>query len=271
MPARVPQAQKYRHYKPKDLAVVRIDGKDIYLGKYGSPESRERYGRLIAEWFATGRVEPTKPLPMAQQPPAPLTIAELILAYWKHAETYYRTREGKPTQEQDNLRVALRPLRKLYGRTPARDFGPLALQAVRQDMIRSGLCRTTINARANRIRRVFKWAVSVEMIPASVTHALRDVDGLSEGRSEAREADAVEPVPIGVVEATLPHLPRPVAAMVRLQLLTGCRAGEVMAMRGCDLTPGDPTWEYRPAHHKNEWRGQELTFPTDSGRGLGIM
>lgn len=40
---------KYRHYKPKNLAVVRIDGRDHYLGKYGSPESREKYHRLLAE------------------------------------------------------------------------------------------------------------------------------------------------------------------------------------------------------------------------------
>ena len=45
--------------------------------------------------------------------------------------------------------------------------------------------------------------------------------------------------------------------MVQLQLLTGCRAGEVMVMRGCELTPGDPNWVYRPHLHKNSWRGQE--------------
>jgi integrase len=72
----------------------------------------------------------------------------------------------------------------------------------------------------------------------------------------AREAEPVGPVPIEHVEAVLPRLPRPVAAMVRLQLLCGCRAGEVMVMRGCDLTPGDPVWEYRPARHKNSWRGK---------------
>jgi hypothetical protein len=38
---------KYGHYKPKDLAVVRIDGHDHYLGKYGSPESWEKYHRLL--------------------------------------------------------------------------------------------------------------------------------------------------------------------------------------------------------------------------------
>jgi len=42
----------YRHYRPKNLAVVRIDGKDHYLGPYGSEASYERYHRLIADWLA---------------------------------------------------------------------------------------------------------------------------------------------------------------------------------------------------------------------------
>ena len=39
----------YRLHKTSGRAVVTIDGREIYLGKYGSAESRERYGRLIAE------------------------------------------------------------------------------------------------------------------------------------------------------------------------------------------------------------------------------
>jgi integrase len=128
-------------------------------------------------------------------------------------------------------------------------------------MIKSGLARTTINARVNRVRRVFKWAASVELVPSSVVEALRTVDGLREGRTVAREAEPVGPVPVGRVEVTLPWLPRPVAAMVRLQLLCGCRTGEVMAMRGCDLTTGDPVWEFRPARHKNRWRGKARVIP----------
>ena len=38
-----PRDPKYRHDKPKALAVVRIDGRDHSLGKYGSSESWERY------------------------------------------------------------------------------------------------------------------------------------------------------------------------------------------------------------------------------------
>src|SRR5262249_41143704 len=48
-----------------------------------------------------------------------------------------------------------------------------------------------------------------------------------------------------------------VAAMARLQLLTGMRAGEAMVMRACDLTTGGPTWTYRPHKHKGKQRGKD--------------
>jgi hypothetical protein len=51
---RTPSLPNYRHYRPKDLAVVRIDGRDHDLGPYGSPESRERYWRLVTDWNLSG-------------------------------------------------------------------------------------------------------------------------------------------------------------------------------------------------------------------------
>lgn len=42
----------YSLHKATGQAQVRINGKDHYLGAYGSPESREIYEDLIAEWFA---------------------------------------------------------------------------------------------------------------------------------------------------------------------------------------------------------------------------
>ena len=44
--AKVP---KHCLLKPRGLAYVRIRGRVRYLGKYGTPESREAYGRLVAE------------------------------------------------------------------------------------------------------------------------------------------------------------------------------------------------------------------------------
>lgn len=125
---------KYRRYKLKNLAVVRIDGRDIYLGKFNLPESLEESGRVLAEWRSTEST-PLLQTPSSEQLHAVgVTIAELILTFWEHAETFYRRPDGTPTGEADNYRHAFRPLRALYASTPAKDFGPLALKAVRQDI-----------------------------------------------------------------------------------------------------------------------------------------
>src|SRR5438874_1183111 len=117
MPAKSSQVPKYRHYKPKNLAVVRIDGKDHYLGKYGTDESRERYRRVIAEHLAT----PSPESPPRYQPSRDqgMAVGELIVAYWDRHVTSYYVKHGRPTSEQDNIRQALRFLRRLYGLVPA--------------------------------------------------------------------------------------------------------------------------------------------------------
>jgi integrase len=244
----------YRLHKPTGQAVVRLDGRDFYLGKHGTEASREKYRRTIAEWL-TASVTPTSAAP-SKQPVTVPTVAEIILAFWRHAEVHYRSSDGTTSEELGNIKAALRPLRSLYGDTPARDFGPLALRAVRDSMIGTGLARTSVNARVDRIRRAFRWAASVELVPSSVVQALSTVAGLQKGRTTARETEAVGPVPIDHVERTLPFLSRPVAALVRLQLLTGMRPGEACAMRGRDLTPGEVAWTYRPGSHKTAWRGK---------------
>ena len=245
----------YRCYKPKNLGLVVLNGKQHYLGPYGTPESLAEYNRLIQEYLAT-----TQTVADAKASPEGATIGEMIVAFWEHAEKHYRHPDGTPSGELVNLKVALKPLRKLYSQTPARYFGPVGLRAIRDDMVKSGLSRNSVNARINRVRRVFKWATSVELIPPGVVQALATVAGLQRGRTEARETRAVGPVAVERVEATLPYLPRPIAAMVRLQLLTGMRPGEACSMRARNLTPGEPTWKYRPESHKTAHRGRDRTI-----------
>lgn len=76
------------------------------------------------------------------------------------------------------------------------------------------------------------------------------------GRGQVRESEPVEPVALDVVEATLPLLPTPVAAMVRLQLLSGCRPAEVINLTLDQIDRSGPVWAYRPTHHKNVHRGK---------------
>jgi integrase len=293
------------------LGVVTFNGKDHYLGHW--PEGhknppgavRSAYDRIVSEWLAAGRRLQAIP---AEQP-ASVSVNELLVAFWRHAEQHYRDLEGRTTDELENLRDALRPLRELYGTLPAAEFSPLKLKSVRQKLLDSrrylvrftivgdeeatilerwvwernfrqtettcealwqknwqpaevldsakALSRGVINARIRRIVRVFRWAVTEEIIPETVHRALAAVPGLQQGRTEAPESEGVKPVAVEVVQAALPKMPAPVAAMVQLQLLTGMRAGEVMVMRAIDLNTSGPVWTYVPHKHKNQYRRLE--------------
>src|SRR5579871_5220319 len=116
----------YRHHKPTGQAVVTLAGRDIYLGRYGTAKSRKEYRRIVSEWLTQDR----SPLPPRNQ----LLVVNLIHSYWQHAKRYY-VRNGKSTGELHPLKLALRPVKKLYGHVPAQEFGPLALKSVRQSLI----------------------------------------------------------------------------------------------------------------------------------------
>ena len=73
----------------------------------------------------------------------------------------------------------------------------------------------------------------------------------------ARETEPVRPVPLAQVEAVLPFLSRQVKAMVRLQLVTGARGGELCSIRTCDLDTTGEVWTYKPAKHKTSHRDIE--------------
>lgn len=83
------------------------------------------------------------------------------------------------------------------------------------------------------------------------------VASLAKGKTAARETGKTPPIPDGDVEAVLPHLPPPVAAMAQIQLLTGTRPQEVIHLRACDLTEGDGVWYYAPSVHKTEHLDRE--------------
>lgn len=244
----------YRLHKPKGLAVVRLNGRDIYLGKYGTPASKASYDRVIAEWLANGKQLPP-PSSREPLPQSSVTVNDLILAFMEHAKGYY-VKNGQPTGEIPNLKEALRPLTTLYGLSPVTQFTPSALKAVRQSIVDSGVCRNVVNARVNRIRRMFKWGVESEMVPSAVLFALQAVSPLKRGRTEAPETKPVEPVADELVEPVLRVVSRQIAAMIRLQRITGMRPNEVTAMRRGDIDMSGKTWTYVPASHKTEHHGR---------------
>ncbi len=90
-------------------ARVTIKGKDHYLGKYGSPESKARYEKLVRRHLANRlRDEMASSVALVTD----ITVNEAAVRYLAHAEQYY-VKNGVVTNQVRMIRLA-RP-----GRTPA--------------------------------------------------------------------------------------------------------------------------------------------------------
>ncbi|VAX36885.1 hypothetical protein MNBD_PLANCTO02-3090, partial [hydrothermal vent metagenome] len=256
MTGRPKKVPKYGKHKASGQAVVCIEGRDRYLGVYGTSQSHEKYHRLISEHFGNGKTPKVFEV-AARTRSSDLTIVELIAAYWEHAENYY-VKNGKPTSEQTSLKLAFRPLNELYGTSLVSQFGPLALEVVRDKMIESGITRKRINQHVCRIRRMFKWGVSKELLPVAIYEALMTLEGLRKGRSNAKESTPIKPIEWLIVEKTLPFLPAQIQTMIRVQLLIGCRPEEITLIRSCDIFDRDQeVWVYIPESHKMEHHDRE--------------
>ncbi|MHC5120472.1 MAG: tyrosine-type recombinase/integrase [Planctomycetota bacterium] len=199
-------------------------------------------------------------------------IPDLVRAYMGYARAYYVDPAGLPTQEATHIKKTLEVLLDCFPALPIEEFGPLRLKEVREVMIEKKLCRNQINQRIGRIRRMFKWAVSEQIVSPVILHGLQAVAGLKRGRTRAKESKRILPVDERNVYAILPYTTPVVAAMIELQLLTGMRPTEMCLLRPCDLDRSESVWHYYPEKHKNAYRnierivsigprGQELLRP----------
>ena len=237
---------RYLLHKATGQARVRINGKDLYLGKHGSPESRAKYDEVVAEWLRDNR----------EGHKHRLTIGELSLQYMAHAGMYYR-KNGKPTSEISCIKIALRFLNRTFSNSLVFEFDVVKLESIQQAMVEEGFVRTSINRHVGRIRRMFRWGQRKRIVPREVLPDLQCLDDLKSGRSDAVESEPVKPVPLSLIDSIEPFVSRQVWAMVQLQLLTGARPGEIRIMRACDIIMTGRIWEYRPRSHKAEHHGKD--------------
>ena len=87
MPRRSSRIPVYCLHKASGQAVVRLDGRDHYLGPHDTEESRERYAALIAEWLTHKHSGDH----LSVTPDLNLTLNELLAAYLRYADRYYAT------------------------------------------------------------------------------------------------------------------------------------------------------------------------------------
>ncbi len=292
-PARKPPA--YRHFKPRNQGVVRIAGKDYYLGEYQSQQSWRRYNQLLAELFfaepaANSLAQNTAPAQVAVKAPeplvAPLRIGELTMRFQVHANAYY-VKDGKPTSEAETIKRSLVFLNRMFCEEPANSFTSKKLELVRESVagdpvtktrkkkgkgakgqtetvvLHATKSRSTANRYTARIKQMFKWAVHEELVDPGVYERLRALPPLKKGRTKARETKKVRPVFEEHIQAVLEKLPPVVADMVRVQRLVGCRPQDLVNMCPADITKGEPgePWLYAPESHKTAHHDQELVLP----------
>lgn len=243
-------------HKASGQACVHWQNKRHYLGVYGSREASEAYARFLTTINELAEGEEAAP-----EPPKVgwITVVELCAAYWMHAQGYY-TAAGQPSGHARKLKRRIDILVEHFGTLPVNEFTAKRLKAIQDALVREGYSRVGTNERIAAIRRIFKWGVSEDLVPAAVHQALACVAGLSKGRTKAPERPPVLPVDDDVVEATLPFLGAVVADMVRFQRYTGARPGEVCAIRPMDVDRSGEVWTYKPEHHKTEHHGKDRTI-----------
>lgn len=179
---------------------------------------------------------------------------EVLVRFFRHAEAHYRKPDGTPSKEVKNLADSVRPVEQLYGHTPAREPGPPLAEGGPGGDDRRRPVRKVINSRVNRVRRVFKWPVSEEPIPAAreERYAARRAGRRTKGQPSQtcqRKPDA----------AKLPWSGTPSRA-TPLAIAAGV---EKANRRWARLSTGA---EFDPVHH---WHPNQLQHATPPRIGIG--
>jgi len=244
------QIPPYRLHRGSGQAVVHVNCCDVYLGVHDAPESKAKYLEIIRKVLAE---KTNAAMERGALLYVDITVDELAAKYNPYAESYY-TKQGVATSQTAIIKLATNVVLAKFSHLEARKFGPLALRACQDELVTKGLARNEVNRRIRLIRKMFKSGVAMEMIEPSVLHGLQAVDGLRRGRTTAPDKRPVRPIHRSQIDAMLPHVAPAVAAMVRLQELTGMRPNEVVQIRGCDLNMSGSIWDYRPEHTSwNTW------------------
>lgn len=233
---------KIRHY-----AMVRIDGNDVMLGDWNSPSSKEKYQRVVAEWLSNNA--------LPNRNDERITVMEICIDYTKECNKRYLLPSGKHSSEFDTAKRVMRDLRRLFGSTNADEFKAIRFKTIRDEFVRQGLSRYVCNKYSRHVIRAFKLASENEKLPPENYLSMRSVESLKKGKTNAHETTPILPVDVGIVDTTLQHLNSIVGDMVRIQLLTGMRPGEVCQLKPVDIDRSDNIWVFKPKQHKNEHRG----------------
>lgn len=245
---------KVSWHGPTQRAYLTWKGKRYYLGRWvdkGQPIPKPvklEYEKIIGQLFHLGRV--------VEEVSAEITVQEICAKFLtEHAEKRF------DSGEVDNWRQATVKLCRLFGDLPASQLTPLKLRHFQDHLVQGKYARSHINKLQRRVIRIWGWAVSYDLLDPALLVGLQSVPALRMGLPGVTEAPEIDLVPLDLVKQTIEKIHEPVKSMIQVQLMTGCRPGEVRGMTWGDIDQSGEMWIYRPAKHKTAHWGKKRVIP----------
>jgi len=170
------------------------------------------------------------------------TVAELIAAYIKDLQI-----QGKRSWRYTERLLHGRILKR-WGKQPA---GAVTRADVRVLAASMADVPVMMNAVLAAVSGMYAWAIKNDFEGIPPNHA-NPTAGVARNVTKDRERVASD----DELRALWPHLP----AVLRLILLTGCRPGEAMNLRSCDIKDG---YWCQPGEPAGRWKGTKNKRPHD--------
>ena len=240
-----PRIPKYRHQKSRNLAVTRIDGKDIYLGEYNSPESHEKYHRLVEEFCRRH----------AQTQITGVTLPALAAVYKSYSQKRY---------QGGTLNAYHRTIERfaiLFPELDSQDVACSNVEKFQMSLVEQNLAVNTINDYLARLKKIFRWAARNKYMPSRNLLFFEILDRVDNTWPGVRQTDKVKPVTLEQINEILSDVPKTVAALIKFQFHTACRPSEARLLRLCDIELSGDVWFYCPPKHKTSHQGKKRRIP----------
>lgn len=240
-------------HKPSGNARCFINGKEHWLGRYGTPECERRYRALVADWARGSTDNPTPPVALNR-----LTVADALAQYLieiRGDDTGEKLRKNARWWLARSMANDVAPLSAVR----LMDIGPKVFanwvaQVAGKEIERKGEKTTRTITQVRKIvaefLRLIEWCVAEELIGPEKLVGLRAVKRLP--TSAARPPEYRSPVDEEHYRRICEHLPPVFAAIVTILRHSAARPSEVLQMTPSeiDMATEPGVWLLIPKRHK---------------------
>jgi hypothetical protein len=139
-----------------------------------TPEAEREYRRIITEYFA-GQDRPAKT--------DSITIDELFLRFLNAKKPLLQPSHFWHYKKCTEITLSV------YSGLPCGDFSPSKLRTIQAEFIKQRRwTRQYCNSQTKKLKSIFRWGVSQELVPAAVVHELEYVTAIKRGECAAPES-----------------------------------------------------------------------------------